>query len=198
MGSSSRPRDFDPKQVTPEQAISYFTTYLEKWRTAMDLNQPFYLAGHSFGGYLAGNYAVEYPQNVKRLLLLSPIGFSFMPEGWGPEAWDAEFDNQWSLRRSLFKFGFRHKYSPFDLTSIVPRGRLLNFISGFARRHPVNSSSVQILTDYMYQIFSRPGTSEYGLMVMFEVGIVPRVSLSEGDRMGDARFKVPLTFIYGD
>ena len=34
----------------------------------------FYLAGHSFGGYLAGNYALKYPQYVKKLLLLSPIG----------------------------------------------------------------------------------------------------------------------------
>ena len=34
----------------------------------------FYLSGHSFGGYLVSNYAVKYPQYIKKLLLLSPIG----------------------------------------------------------------------------------------------------------------------------
>ena len=34
----------------------------------------FYLAGHSFGGYLVGNYALQYPQHIKKLIMLSPIG----------------------------------------------------------------------------------------------------------------------------
>ena len=34
----------------------------------------FYLAGHSFGGWLVGNYMVKYHHNVKKALLLSPIG----------------------------------------------------------------------------------------------------------------------------
>ena len=36
--------------------------------------QGFYLAGHSFGGYLVGNYALEYHQYLKKVILLSPIG----------------------------------------------------------------------------------------------------------------------------
>jgi pimeloyl-ACP methyl ester carboxylesterase len=44
----------------------------------------FYLAGHSFGGYIAGNYAVKYPQYIKKLLLISPIGIRVPPddENW--------------------------------------------------------------------------------------------------------------------
>ena len=44
----------------------------------------FVLAGHSFGGYLAGNYAVKFPQHVKKLLLISPIGIRVPPPG---ESW---------------------------------------------------------------------------------------------------------------
>ena len=32
--------------------------------------------GHSFGGFLASHYAHAYPQHVKHLLLMSPIGIS--------------------------------------------------------------------------------------------------------------------------
>lgn len=60
MSSSSRPKDFDRKTFDPETSISYFVEYLEKWRKAMDLSD-FYLAGHSWGGYMVGNYALAYP-----------------------------------------------------------------------------------------------------------------------------------------
>lgn len=36
----------------------------------------FILSGHSFGGYIAGMYTLAYPQHVKKLLALSPIGYS--------------------------------------------------------------------------------------------------------------------------
>ena len=34
----------------------------------------FYLAGHSFGAYCIGNYALKYSMHIKSLLLISPIG----------------------------------------------------------------------------------------------------------------------------
>jgi pimeloyl-ACP methyl ester carboxylesterase len=32
------------------------------------------LCGHSFGGYIAGNYALKYEKYIRKLMLLSPIG----------------------------------------------------------------------------------------------------------------------------
>lgn len=40
----------------------------------MDNLSDFYLAGHSFGAYLIGNYALEYSQHIRKILLISPIG----------------------------------------------------------------------------------------------------------------------------
>jgi pimeloyl-ACP methyl ester carboxylesterase len=34
----------------------------------------FYLVGHSFGGYVCGNYALKYHTKIKKLILLSPLG----------------------------------------------------------------------------------------------------------------------------
>ena len=40
----------------------------------MDELKDFYLAGHSFGGYMVGNYATQYHQYIKKLILISPVG----------------------------------------------------------------------------------------------------------------------------
>ena len=42
--------------------------------------EKFVLAGHSFGGYIVGNYACRYPQHIKKLLMLSAVGVQTKPE----------------------------------------------------------------------------------------------------------------------
>lgn len=32
------------------------------------------IAAHSFGGYISTKYALEYPERVKKLIMLSPFG----------------------------------------------------------------------------------------------------------------------------
>ena len=48
--------------------------FLEKWRKAFGDLKGFFLAGHSFGGYICGHYVCKYPYHVKKLLMLSPAG----------------------------------------------------------------------------------------------------------------------------
>lgn len=60
MGGSSWPNDFDKDEFGPQETVDYLVGYLERWRIAMKLNEPFYLVGHSFGGYVVGHYAVKY------------------------------------------------------------------------------------------------------------------------------------------
>ena len=61
MGSSSIPLDFKHNEFNEFECENYFNDYFEKWRVYMDDLRDFYLAGHSFGGYLFGNYASKYP-----------------------------------------------------------------------------------------------------------------------------------------
>ena len=83
MGSSSRPKDFNYNEMTPQQSIDYFVDYLETWRKIMKLDK-FVLAGHSFGGYVVGNYALKYHKHIVKLQLISPIGVRVQPsdESW--------------------------------------------------------------------------------------------------------------------
>lgn len=76
MGGSSRPHFnlSDPKDID-----EYLIEWLEKWRNKMGNIENFVLAGHSFGGYISGLYAIRYPQYIKKLLLLSPLGITRTP-----------------------------------------------------------------------------------------------------------------------
>ena len=76
MGASSRP-EFTAK--TADEGDEFFVDFIEKWRIAMGDLKDFYLAGHSFGGYICGHYAYRYPQNIRKLLMLSAVGVPNKP-----------------------------------------------------------------------------------------------------------------------
>ncbi len=58
MGASSRPK-FEAKNA--DEADEFFVNFIEQWRIKMGDLKGFYLAGHSFGGYICGHYAYRYP-----------------------------------------------------------------------------------------------------------------------------------------
>ena len=76
MGGSSRPA-FNLKD--PREVDVFLVEWLEQWRVNAGVEKGFILAGHSFGGYVSGLYTVKYPSNVRKLLMLSPLGVSRMP-----------------------------------------------------------------------------------------------------------------------
>lgn len=46
---------------------------IEKWRIAVGLDK-FIILGHSFGGYLAASYAIQFPDHVAHVVLADPWG----------------------------------------------------------------------------------------------------------------------------
>ena len=69
MGGSEHPNDYDKDSESLEGQIEYFVEYLERWRQSFTTNiknilglefDKFHLGGHSFGGYIVGNYAIKY------------------------------------------------------------------------------------------------------------------------------------------
>lgn len=79
-GSSDRPDNFDKDNMSPEECADYFIDALEEWRRQTDDLTGFFLAGHSFGGHLTGLYTVRYPNHVKKLLIMSPIGVGYFTD----------------------------------------------------------------------------------------------------------------------
>ena len=81
MGASSRPQNYNHETITPQESIDYFVDYVEEWRIQFSRKvmkgvelKDFYLVGHSFGGYVVGNYALKHHDKIKKLILLSPLG----------------------------------------------------------------------------------------------------------------------------
>ena len=79
MGSSSRPKWTIQNGA---DADDYFMGIMEKWRIEMGGLTDFILCGHSYGGYLMGTYAAKYPQHIRKLVLLSPLGLKVRPENF--------------------------------------------------------------------------------------------------------------------
>ena len=75
MGRSSRPSF---RANSTYEAESFFVEALEMFRQAVGLDK-FVLAGHSFGGYISGCYALRSSQYVTKLFLLSPAGVTERP-----------------------------------------------------------------------------------------------------------------------
>lgn len=129
MGGSSRPSNFDESKITPQETVDYFTNYLEEWRKVMKLDR-FYLAAHSFGGFIMGNYALKYHQHIIKLLMLSPIGcqydeaFSNLPDKERQEIMAERFKNRkgppaWV--KAIALWGWNKKVSPFSIARFIGR-----------------------------------------------------------------------------
>ena len=206
MGCSSRSADFKESQFTPEDCIDYFCAHIETWRNILGLTQ-FVLAAHSFGGFICGNYACKYPQHLQKLILLSPIGVRYSPDY---ERLSEQQKNQLLLDRfnggsssigfSFVQWGWGKRMSPFTFVRMAPRGQALKWIANYVRRRQPTDSEEEAaaIVDYMYQIFNRAGTTEFGLNICFDLSLYCKATpLAHPSRLGNAEFPVPVSFVYG-
>ncbi|KAL4472652.1 hypothetical protein ABPG74_018601 [Tetrahymena malaccensis] len=75
LNLSSRPNVDHLK--TAQEIIDFFVQSIQQWVIQVGLQyKPFYLAGHSFGGYISSFYAKQNQDQVKKLILMSPAGVS--------------------------------------------------------------------------------------------------------------------------
>jgi cardiolipin-specific phospholipase len=56
-----------------EETENWFVESLEPWRRDKNIKS-FTLMSHSMGSYLAAAYAFKYPENVNKLIMVSPAG----------------------------------------------------------------------------------------------------------------------------
>lgn len=61
----------DKSQYTREQAVAFLNDFMGLLGV-----EKFSLAGNSLGGYIAWNYALDYPDRVTRLILIDPVGYN--------------------------------------------------------------------------------------------------------------------------
>ena len=59
---------------TTDEIEEKFVSSIEEWRQEQQLEK-FHLLGHSFGGFIAGCYALKHPDRVKSVIFADPWGF---------------------------------------------------------------------------------------------------------------------------
>lgn len=190
MGRSSRP-PFHANSV--DETEQFFVQSLEEFRYALHLER-FVLVGHSFGGYVAGCYALTHPECVSHLLLLSPVGVKQKPPEYTFEK--ALIGTNWKFRtfwRALSFLWLRNITPSSMLRKAGPFSRsVLRF---YTRRRllALQGQELETVEDYLEQICLLPGSGEYGLIYILEPGAYARKPLSA--RL--SALTVPMAFFYG-
>ena len=57
MGASARPEFGD---LTVDETEDFFVNSIKKWKEKVGIQEKYYLAGHSMGGYISTCYAMRY------------------------------------------------------------------------------------------------------------------------------------------
>ena len=198
MGASSRPQ-FNAK--TADQADTFLVSSLESWRIAMGDLKDFYLAGHSFGGYLVGQYAYRYPQHLKKVLMLSPAGIVQKPEGFDVFSQKLPSGRKPpKIFKSLIKTVWTKKWSPFGVMrksgSFLGKRIIKSYLN--KRMSDLEKDEFDAMLEYFQQIFMREGSTEYAIFICFEIGMFAHNPLEAVNRLGNPDLPIPVSFYYGD
>lgn len=164
----------------------------------------FYLAAHSFGGYIMGNYALKYTQHIKRVILISPIGVKPVFPGEPPLHPYKRFEGKVNAppRGSAFlgRYLWNKRMSPLTPGRYAPRRLSLHILRKYViKRQKCEADHMkEIVSRYLYQIFSRPGTTEFGLMICFNFSLQAHLPLGTPEKLLREDFPIPVSFIYGE
>lgn len=167
------------------------------------------MAAHSFGGYLSGHYSLKYPQYVKKLLLISPIGINLRDPN--------ENDYERFVRKShevkaaggsgpnftaqlWVKAQWSNKSSPFTICRILGKQQTNVIIDEYmSKRQKTGNERLKTeMSDFLYQLLMRPGTSECGFMVIMTQGMQAHLPLGVPEKLGNPECPIPFSMIFGD
>lgn len=235
MGLSGRPKfpsikvKGDPLspaniQSRVEQAESFFLDSFEDFAKKEQLSS-FTMMGHSLGGYLSTAYALKYPERVKKLVLISPVGVPRSPYMDDEEEEAKVGEARVELDHEAGTAGGKSKSASSSGTSTPTKTRPKPPSSWWAKAWDANVSPFAVvrlstfagpklvstyaqrrfatfpqevqaeLFPYLYGIYSEKGSGEYCLAHILSPGAYARWPLIS--RLGKLNPKVPVTFVYG-
>ena len=187
-----------------ESTIEYFTEAIHAWVKKSELanGEKFTLLGHSMGGMFAGWYALKNPQQIERLILLSPVGISYAPE-WAQTANVVE-NMQGSclaVRGANFTQNFfsESPVAHFDYFRIAGccfgRRGIQSRFDNEQFDDILTEIQKQNLVTYFYQVKVRKKSSELALCKIFNPLYFTPVVLE--DHL-PALQDIPIAFVYGE
>ena len=124
-----------------------------------------------------GNYALKHHMHIKHVLLISPIGvkpiFKDEPELHPYKRFEGKVNGPPRGTAFLGRYICNKKISPLSPGRYVWKNISLPLIKKYVIRRQKcdNDEMKEWITRYLYQIFMRPGTTEYLLMVNFNFSL---------------------------
>ncbi|OUM51283.1 hypothetical protein BVG19_g376 [[Candida] boidinii] len=207
-----------------EQIENEYVESIENWRKLNQIDQ-FDLIGHSLGGYVSLCYAMKYPDNIKKLILVSPGGIERSPFAIAnpriQELRDLqvinhlpdkiEFNCSYSVEdysflgrlpiiRRFFKWFWMNKLSLQDYLRIAgpfgPKILSKNHFKKLARPKVIDKfSEINLLTSYIYQTFFKRKFGDTAIQYIFTSSIVAKYPML--DRIHNLNPKINTLWLYG-
>ncbi|DBA04440.1 TPA: hypothetical protein N0F65_010036 [Lagenidium giganteum] len=199
VGRSDRP-DFEHKEF--DAADDFIVGSFEKWRKELELTN-FHLCAHSMGAIFASSYALQFPENVDHLVLVSPAGVSRPPPPPPADSPEAQAQNKSWLRRMIFS-AWENGVTPMSVARFVgPYGPTLvqnvlqRRISFMPQTSAMRDGTMDLddLAEYIYHNWALKASGEKAMMTHLAPGALARRPLI--DMLLPERVKMPVTFIYG-
>ncbi|CAG9313847.1 unnamed protein product [Blepharisma stoltei] len=189
MGRSSRPLF---TLESREETEDFFVSPIEACRNALGLEKMI-LAGHSFGGYIAGCYTEKFPERVEKVVFISAVGVVKPPDDYDFEK--ALKKKKWTFR-VLFKVAncmFKKGTTPASLLrkSGPLSGKLVKM---YLRRRikGLPEEELNNLKVVLEQVNLFPGSGEFGLSKILKAGAWAHAPLC------DRILATPAIYLYGD
>ena len=172
-GASSRPKFLGRNY---EDAIEFFLQIFEKWRIKMNITD-FYLVGHSLGAYIWTKYTLRYPQHVRKLALLSPLGVESAPDN--PKQYILERVPVWSFVKpmlwKIFKTSSENQFNYLDFIRLGGRA-LFGLASLFIFNRiirPLNRRETNAYINLKTQLVMASESTEVVITYLMENYIMP-------------------------
>lgn len=138
------------------------------------LQEKFYLAGHSLGGYVSSVYALHYPYDIEKLLLLSPVGIPERPDNFSHQEVADRFDARTDKIGAKMLLHFWEKgytpFAPLRATGSLGAKAFLKFYASRRLKTITDEEELSEMKTYMHQIFMRPASGEYALNTLLLPG----------------------------
>lgn len=163
-----------------------FVQSIEKWREKMNIEKMI-LLGHSFGGFLASSYALQYPERVEHLILVDPWGFNETPDLSNVALWKRSLVKVFQLMKPLAIIRAAGPYGEW----LVKKAR-----SDILRKYEHAVEDQTVIAQYIHQCNSRNPTGEEAFKNLLVGG--PWAKFPMGERLRDGVAKdIPITFLWG-